>query len=325
MSADWSKDYDEAVAAERAAAEAAARWDAIKAITAADLLVMDIPIRKTLLTPWLPEAGAAMVYAPRGIGKTFLAMAIAHAVATGGGLLRWQAKEARRVVYVDGEMPLSVIQKRLGGIVSGEGKSPPALDYLELLPADYHRDGLPDIASPAGRKLIERVAEGKALVIFDNLSSLATAAENEGDAWQPIQDLFLSLRRKGISTLLVHHAGKGGNQRGTSRREDIMDTVIALRRPDDYEPGQGAVFTVHFEKSRGFIGADAEPFQAQLITAENGALYWEMSEITQADKMLAMELFTSGDKPADVAKVLADKVSRGTVYRWHKEWQSGGR
>ena len=46
-----------------------------------------------------------------------------------------------------------------------------------------------------------------------------------------MQRWLLSLRRRGKGALLIHHAGKGGQQRGTSRREDVLDTVIALRGP----------------------------------------------------------------------------------------------
>src|SRR4051794_33801284 len=67
----------------------------------------------------------------------------------------------------------------------------------------------------------EAIATDTALVVLDNLSSLAGGRENEGDDWRPMQDLVLSLRRRGTSTLLVHHSGKGGQQRGTSRREDV--------------------------------------------------------------------------------------------------------
>ena len=70
---------------------------------------------------------------------------------------------------------------------------------------------------------------------------------------------------EGRAVLFVHHAGKGGPQRGTSRKEDVLDSVIALRRPEDYKASEGARFEVHFEKTRGFTGPDAEPFEATLI------------------------------------------------------------
>jgi hypothetical protein len=44
----------------------------------------------------------------------------------------------------------------------------------------------------------------------------------------------------GVSVLIVHHAGKDGAQRGTGRREDVLDTSLSLRRPSDYNPTQGA-------------------------------------------------------------------------------------
>jgi hypothetical protein len=47
-----------------------------------------------------------------------------------------------------------------------------------------------------------------------------------------------------------HKCGEETNERGTSRREDALDTVIALRRPADYSPEEGARFEVHIEKAR---------------------------------------------------------------------------
>jgi CRP-like cAMP-binding protein len=76
----------------------------------------------------------------------------------------------------------------------------------------------------------------------------------------------------------VHHDGKGGQQRGTSKKEDVLDTVISLRRPPDYTADQGCRLEVRFTKSRGFHGPDAEPFEARL--AGNA---WELSAIKSGD------------------------------------------
>jgi hypothetical protein len=83
--------------------------------------------------------------------------------------------------------------------------------------------------------------------------------------WLPVQMWALGLRRAGKSVLFIHHAGKTGVQRGSSRKEDVLDTVVALRRPPKYSADQGARFEVVFEKARGFYGRDAAPFEAHLV------------------------------------------------------------
>ncbi len=87
-----------------------------------------------------------------------------------------------------------------------------------------------------------------------------------------MQNWLLRLRRKGIAVLLIHHAGINGRQRGTSRREDALDTVIALRRPVDYSPKEGARFEVHIEKARALVGEGALPFEAVVepLTSKSG-------------------------------------------------------
>ena len=97
-------------------------------------------------------------------------------------------------------------------------------------------------------------------------------------------------RRAGRSVVFMHHAGKGGAQRGTSRREDVLDTVIALRRPQDYQADQGARFEVHFEKNRGFYGDDAKAFEAAL-----GLGGWTMRDLADAD--LARVVVMTSDGP----------------------------
>jgi putative DNA primase/helicase len=290
-------------------------------ITGADLLRMDIEPRQLLLAPYLPAAGSAMLYAPRGCGKTWVSLSMAYAVASGGAALNGRATEPRRVLYIDGEMPLTSLQERLGAVAMGMQRNLPSDEYLQFLPADHYRDGLPDLACPEGRELVEELAEGMALVVFDNLSSLARYKENEADSWQPIQDLVLSLRRRGVSSLLVHHAGKSGQQRGTSRREDVLDTVIALRRPDEYEAAEGARFHWHYEKARGFMGEDAAPFEGRLIL-EDGAARWEVKPLTASRKEMAVEMLGAGMKVAEI--IAATGASRASVFRWKAEVEGGG-
>ena len=217
-----------------------------------------------LLDPILPERSLTMLYAPRGVGKTLLALSMGLAVASGSPLLRWHAPRQRRVLYVDGEMPLvryrnvfARFRPDLAAVVPNDG--------FRVLAADNTENGL-SIGSEDGQRAIDPLLSGVDLVILDNLSTLCTnGSESASEAWVPMQNWLLKLRRQGVAVLLVHHAGTNGRQRGTSRREDALDTVIALRRPEDYSPEQGARFEVHFEKLRNRVDGDAAvPFEAKL-------------------------------------------------------------
>jgi putative DNA primase/helicase len=47
----------------------------------------------------------------------------------------------------------------------------------------------------------------------------AVGRENEAESWSPVADWVLHLRRRGIAVILIHHGGKNGQQRGTSKRK----------------------------------------------------------------------------------------------------------
>ena len=93
----------------------------LKSIGFDDFLAIDMPPRQMLLDPIVPERSLAMLYAPRGIGKTLLSLSIGLAVASGSQLLRWHAPRRRCVLYVDGEMPLVSLQERLRSLSAGLG------------------------------------------------------------------------------------------------------------------------------------------------------------------------------------------------------------
>jgi hypothetical protein len=252
----------------------------LRALTGTELLTLELPPRKLLLSPWLSEKGLAMIHAERGIGKTWVAMNAAHALCTAGQFLTWRAPHRRRVVYIDGEMPLNLLQERYATIVaSAPAESDAADDLFRLIAADHQVDGLPDLADPAAQGFFDDVIQDANIITVDNLSTICRSVrENEADSWGPVQGWCLKQRAAGRSVVLVHHGGKSGAQRGTSRKEDILDSVIALRRPPDYDASQGARFEVEYTKSRGFYGPDAEPFEAKLAEGK-----WTTGPITRGD------------------------------------------
>lgn len=278
-------------------------------MTAEQFLALQLPQRAAILSPWLPEKGLAMIAAPRGIGKTNLALATAYAVACGGGFLGWTAPQARKALYVDGEMPAQVMQERLARIAAQSDRAAAQFPagHLSFLMSDLSETGLPDLSTREGFAAIRGKLDPFDLIVFDNLSTLARSGkENEAESWVLMQEALLELRRSGKTVLLIHHTGKAGQQRGTSKREDILDTVILLKRPDDYEPRQGARFHLTFDKARGFFGEDAEPFEAALDPHTGG---WSRKPIVDRLTAEVRELAASGMSQRQISKELGCGVA----------------
>jgi len=179
-----------------------------------------------------------------------------------------------------------------------------------MLSADVTERGLPDLATPEGQREFDDVIDDVEVAILDNISTLCRSGkENEAEGWQSVQDWALAHRRAGRSLVFVHHAGKGGNQRGTSKREDVLDTVIALRRPADYRADQGARFEVHFEKHRGFYGVDAESFEAR-YEERDGTAVWTRATIADVELKRVADVIREGMSIRDAAAELGMNKSK---------------
>ena len=293
----------------------------LKPLTLSEFFELEIKEREMLLSPILPEKGLVMLYAYRGVGKTHVALGIGYAVASGGSFLKWTAPRARRVLLIDGEMPATSLRDRLLSIVA-TAKKEAEPDAMCVIAGDLvDEGGVGNLADPAVQGELDKYLDGIELLILDNLSSLtAVIRDNDQESWTTIQQWLLRLRRRGISVLLLHHAGKAGEQRGTSRREDVLDTSISLRRPSDYVSSEGARFEVHIEKGRGITGDAAKPFEARLTADPKGQPIWAISEIADVQKVRVEALLTDGLSVRDVAEETG--IPKSTVHRIKKAMET---
>ncbi|MEO1151862.1 MAG: AAA family ATPase [Pseudomonadota bacterium] len=292
----------------------------VKAVTGDEFLAMAIPEREYFLGRWLPVKGLCMVHAWRGVGKTMFALSVAKSVATGERFARWAVRAARPVVYVDGEMAATQMKDRLQAI-TGEQDD---LSNITLVADDLQAEGLPDLTSETGQRIIEGFLKPESLLILDNISCLFRdgADENDARSWKSAAEWLRKLRREGHSVLLVHHSGKGGAQRGTSKREDILDTVIHLKRSEDYSPAEGAVFEIHFEKCRGAFGDDVEPFKLHYHADDGAVAHWTTSEIVDHDYQAVVDGVKAGKSVRDIAEDTG--ISRSEVGRLRQRAKAAG-
>ena len=282
-------------------------------IRARDLMVADLPERASILDPILSAKSLALLYGPRGLGKTFVAMGIAWAAASGGSFLGWQASRPMRVVYLDGEMAATEMRDRLA--MFG-----PVPETLEFMLADLGTArATPDLGTQHGQlDLLELLQDAHtSLLVIDNLASLVGLRGKDPDPWRTVQRFLMMLRRHRTAVLVVHHANKQGHQRGTSRREDIVDLVMAIRRPPDYRPSEGARFELHFEKTRSLHGTAIEPIEARLTVDADGRAQWNWTrtEAQEFDRVAA--LLRDGLTPTQVARELG--ISKSKAYRLRQQ------
>lgn len=277
------------------------------------VLALTIPERARHLA-WLTAGGNVMVFGPRGVGKTMLQLALTASLATGRPFWKWAVAAPVGVLYIDGEMPLDELRTRLAAFLPEHPQVSPRFLTSEFVYHHLHRDlVLTDEGVRDELTAFLDVCPEVRVVILDNISCLfAGLDENAKRDWEPINAWLIRLRHRGLATILVHHSGKGGQQRGTSGREDALDTIIRLEYPPDYDPQDGCHFELTFVKSRCLKGEPVAPLDLRL-TEQNGQLIWTWKPLEKSKEDLIRELLAEGvTKASDLAE--AAGISR--AYAW---------
>jgi hypothetical protein len=285
-----------------------------------DFIEMKLPERDKILAPWMMTQSLNMIHGWRGVGKTHVSLGISYAIACGSRFLNWKAEKPRRVLLVDGEMPAAALQERLTAIIASTGVEPEP-GFLSIITPDLQTGAMPDLSTYNGQDVISEAAERvKAeLIVLDNLSCLVRGEgrENDSESWVRVQEWALLQRQKGRSVQFIHHSGKNGKQRGTSKREDLLDVVISLKRPPDYDPATGASFEIHYEKARHLSGTDVDPVEAQLTVNSDGQSTWVLRNVSDTTFDRVISLANEGLNQREIAVEL--EVHRSTVSRaWRK-------
>ena len=278
-----------------------------------ELLSLELPDRKRYVE-WLPERGLVMVYGPRGAGKTMLMLGLTLGLTTGTEFLKWKINHTTGVLYVDGEMPIIELRERT--VALAHAAIPQDLHFLtgEMVYEKLSRDLI--LTSEAARAAVEAILETHQdirVVILDNISCLFSGiSEDKKQDWEPINTWLVRLRHRGITVVLVHHAGKGGQQRGTSGREDSLDAVLSIEYPLDHSPEDGCHFHLRFQKSRAVKGDAVAAVDVRLEDMADGPT-WTCKPLEESTRERVEQMLTDGMTPQEIANEL--EVSRSYVYR----------
>ena len=201
-------------------------------LSATDLATAAFPAPEAILAPILSRGSQCLLYGLPGLGKSLVALGIAHAAATGGSFLGWHAPRPHRVLYLDGYTAPAEMQRRLALF----GTPPPSLQFSLAAGKPGEALDLSELESQARLMAGWRRPE---LVVLDDLTSLAGPHAATG-RWNELERFLLLQRRFGRAVLLVHHADRDSQPPGSSQPEDVFDVVLAARRPPGWQALDGA-------------------------------------------------------------------------------------
>lgn len=252
-----------------------------------------IPEPKVYLSDWLVESSVNLIYAGDGVGKSWLSIIIA-ALLTSRLELKdlppigpWKIENKTGVLLVDGEMPESLLQGRLDAVTKylgeGSGSKPFPLRILSDNRLNRQFDAGISISTAEGRDAIFNYLMKRRnikVLVLDNISALTSALdENRNTAWDSLKGWVKSLKHKGIAVILIHHAGKKGDYRGSSTLADQIDTRIKLKPVS--QKATEAYFNVMFEKARRAIPGSGQswyPFNLRIVSMGSKGVTWTMEK-----------------------------------------------
>jgi len=240
----------------------------LRQINAAELLARPFPPRHLVIDPWLRSGESALIWAGSGVGKTMLTLSLALAISGGGKVWEWTCRTPRRTLIVDGEMHLQDLQERLK-MLSGSAVTDLDLAKVgENLSLIARQDQKPtstffDVTDEEHQiELLRRCKNDKIdVLIIDNLSTVADGLQDENDAtaFRCVQSFLLRMKQAGITTILVHHARKDGQEpRGSTALATTFEAILGLKKPSVPVHGK-ASFVASFSKFRAQGGASTTP------------------------------------------------------------------
>jgi RecA-family ATPase len=176
----------------------------------------------------IPSGSLSCLYGPPNIGKSFVALDLAHCVASD---TRWLDRRVRfgSVVYVAAGEGVSGLRSRIDAWESWNQESVGACVYLT--------ESIPLHQAVSVRKFLKSIADyDPTFVVFDTLARCMPGA-NENS----VEDMGLAIAaadeirsETGAAVLFVHHSGRPddeGNihERGSSALPAAVDTLIEVK------------------------------------------------------------------------------------------------
>src|SRR5579859_2603571 len=228
-----------------------------KVLDAHKWAALEIQPETKLLGELISPATRTFLIGTTGIGKTMFGYEMVGAMTSGDSLLHWKCDRASKWLVIDGEMPTSLIKKRIAEVLARykipEGNlliySTGRAEELAKLIPDLGE--MPPLNTEAGHKWVLKVAEEIMIdgILFDNLMSLSPGDHREPQVWLDTLPLVNALSQKGIAQVWCDHTGwDASRQYGTNTKMWRFDSAAIMKPlPEDQREPHELAFTLTFD------------------------------------------------------------------------------
>ncbi len=175
-------------------------------VSAKDLLSHSTPSPSSIVDGLIFPGVVHLLGGAEGIGKSYLVLQLAEAVASGKPFLGWRVPVPRKVLLLTQELPLNVTSNRLRSLTSNV---PDGL-YFDQLP------GLNVLTDSDQKVLEDRITQLEPqVVIIDTLARVHHGDENQASVAAQVIAVFEKLAvRHEVAVMLVHHLRKPQEPKG---------------------------------------------------------------------------------------------------------------
>ena len=181
---------------------------------------------KPLIHNLITHPSATLLHAGSGGMKSLFSMYLTSCIAQGLPLFNEYQVEQKNVFYLDCEMGYASIAQRarMMGLMELDQQ---VFSYFST--ANIEDFSLSDPETQ--KQLVDSlVANNYEVIVIDNVrTGFRLADENKAESWQPVNDLVIKLRNKGISCFILHHNNKSGNYSGSQASENAVENIISIQ------------------------------------------------------------------------------------------------
>lgn len=247
---------------------------------AGDLRKKTLKAREDLLGYLIQSQMIVNFSAPSGICKSWLAMYLCMVIATAGECFGLKAPKARKVVYLDAEMPEVDAKNRIENFSMGlSGHELELFDSnFTIINVDGTEQELPDLTTELGQHIVSHHSKSADVLVIDNYISVFPETDDKDTIKiKQFTNWLRQLRASGLTIITINHTTKDLKRLGSVVLDTFNDLTVDIREPEvkKGQPKKDFLLWI-FSKARHLTAEQKNTINFKFSINEDGVNFWRV-------------------------------------------------